>query len=226
LVLFLIYLVGFWLGYALFPEHAALRLPSFLLIHDWLRVPPRTILWVATALSFAGFFLRFWGSAYLTAEVVWSPDALQGRLLVAGPFRFVRNPLYVGNILVAVAIGSLAPPVGWAIVVVGNVWFSWLLASHEATGMREAYGEVYERYRAAVPALLPRLRPAQVEGSVRTSPSWLAGLKSEALMMSFAIAMAVYTATLNLSVFWGIVLLGWIVQYAFRYRMASAQTQS
>ncbi len=218
LVIVFIYLIGFYAGSAASAlyERAPSSFPSFVLVASALHSRPSTALWIATALSFAGFLIRYWGSTYLSPEVVWSPNALQGKLLVDGPFRYVRNPLYLGNILLALAVGSLATPIGWAIIVLGNIWFSWLLGTHEAHGMRERYGDIYERYRKTVPAFLPRLWPARVEGSVHGKPSLLGGLKAEALMLGFAVAMAAYTLTADLRIFWGIALAGWLAQYTFR----------
>lgn len=224
LVLLVVYFVAFYAGYALTALYAR-PVPSIVLIAHALHVEVRALFWVATAVSFAGFFLRLWGSAYLTAGIVWNPDALQGALLVDGPFRYMRNPLYVGNILLAIAIGSLAPPIGWAIAVAGNAWFTSMLAAHEADGMRRTYGEVYQRYREAVPAFFPRLRPASVTGSVRGNPSWIAGLKAEALMLAFALGMIVLTLTFDWRIFWAIVIVGWLAQYVLRYQTPRGRAQ-
>ena len=134
---------------------------------------------VAFLFALIAWALRAWGGAYLRPDVVWNANALGDRLLVDGPFRYVRNPLYLGNLFLALAAGLLAPPLGFAIVVIGNVFVALALAGVESRLLRARYGAAYDAYAAAVPALLPRMSPAQVEGSVRGEPSVALGLRSE-----------------------------------------------
>jgi protein-S-isoprenylcysteine O-methyltransferase Ste14 len=140
---------------------------------------PRILYGVAFLFALIAWALRAWGGAYLRPDVVWNADALGDRLLVDGPFRYVRNPLYLGNLFLALAAGLLAPPLGFAIVVVGNVFVALALAGVESRLLRARYGAAYDAYAAAVPALVPRLSPARVEGSVRGAPSLALGLRSE-----------------------------------------------
>jgi protein-S-isoprenylcysteine O-methyltransferase Ste14 len=129
------------------------------------------------------------GTAFLRREVVFSADALQDRLVVAGPFRYVRNPLYLGNLFLAIGVGLYAPPLGFGIIVVGNVVLVALLAREEAGQMAARYGATYEAYRRAVPAFVPRLRPASVPGSAVVAPSLRSGFVGEAGVLLTAVAL-------------------------------------
>jgi protein-S-isoprenylcysteine O-methyltransferase Ste14 len=149
----------------------------------------------AVLLATISWALRTWGGAYLRPDVVWKPDAVDDRLLVDGPFRYVRNPLYLGNLLTAAGVGLLAPPLGFAIVVLGNVLVALGLMHVETRLLRTRYGAAFDAYAAAVPALVPRLRPAQVEGSVSGSPSLALGLRSE--IFSAAIVLVVIAVWLH-----------------------------
>jgi len=132
---------------------------------------------VMFALMAACFALRVWGSSYLHARIVWSEDARTDSLVVAGPFRFTRNPLYFGNVLMAAGFGAFAPLSGWIVLNLLNVAFVLALIRWEEPGLRARYGAQFERYRANVPALFPRLVPAAASGSAQ--PSLAEGLKSE-----------------------------------------------
>src|ERR1039458_6078090 len=44
-------------------------------------------------------------------------------LVADGPYRYVRNPLYFGNILLAIGFGMMASRVGCAILIVGMLVF-------------------------------------------------------------------------------------------------------
>lgn len=115
---------------------------------------------LAVTLTGICFLLRAWGSSYLSAAVVWAQDASTERLIVAGPFRFTRNPLYLGNLFLAVGIGLQAPVAGFAFIVLSNAAFVYALMRHEEIEMQQRYGERFTAYRVAVPALVPRLHPA------------------------------------------------------------------
>ncbi len=137
----------------------------------------------AALLAFAAFcaalcyVLRVWGSSYLHVGIVWNADARSDSLLVAGPFRYVRNPLYLGNVFLAIGVGLMAPLAGCALIVVANVLFTVALARHEETILEAAYGGRFRNYAAQVPALIPRLIPIAAQGSAQ--PSLVQGLWSE-----------------------------------------------
>jgi protein-S-isoprenylcysteine O-methyltransferase Ste14 len=137
----------------------------------------------AALLAFAAFcaalcyVLRVWGSSYLHAGIVWNADARSEALIIAGPFRYVRNPLYLGNVFLAIGVGLMAPIAGCVLIVVANVIFTIALAGHEEAILTAAYGERFRNYAAQVPALIPRLIPVAAQGNAQ--PSLAQGLLSE-----------------------------------------------
>jgi protein-S-isoprenylcysteine O-methyltransferase Ste14 len=86
------------------------------------------LFWAGVALAVAGWLVRVSGTAYLRGDVVFAGDVQRDRLIIAGPFRYVRNPLYLGDDLLALGIGLYAAPLGFAIVVIANVLFGVVLA--------------------------------------------------------------------------------------------------
>jgi protein-S-isoprenylcysteine O-methyltransferase Ste14 len=147
------------------------------------------ILWAAVASALIAWLWRASGTAFLRRDVVFAADAQRDRLIVAGVFRHVRNPLYLGNLFLALAIAVLAPPVGFAIIVIGNVAFCAMLAAEEARQLAAEYGAAYEAFRRAVPAFVPRLTPADVPGSVAVVPDWRGGLLGEGFCLGLALAL-------------------------------------
>jgi protein-S-isoprenylcysteine O-methyltransferase Ste14 len=131
------------------------------------------------------YALRLWGSSYLRAGIVWNADARTDALLVAGPFRYVRNPLYLGNTFLAIGVGLMAPLAGFAIIVVGNILFVIALAKHEEASLAAAYGERFREYAARVPSLVPRIVPVPAHGNAR--PSLAQGLLAEVFTASILI---------------------------------------
>jgi len=146
--------------------------------------------------------LRTWGTAYLQAAVMRDSRVHTEKLLADGPYRHVRNPLYLGNILMAVGIGLMASRLGFLILLLGMVVFVIRLLMREESELERAQGQPYRAYCAVVPRLLPSLLPRVP--SAGNVPRWAEGLRAELMSWLLALAMAVFAVTLNLKIFWGI----------------------
>jgi len=107
---------------------------------------------VALVSSFAKFALEGLGTP--------SPTTPTKRLVVSGAYRFVRNPMYVAVLSIilgqALLFGSARLVPYAALIAISFVSFVRL---YEEPTMLRTYGAQYERYRAAVPGWIPRLRP-------------------------------------------------------------------
>jgi protein-S-isoprenylcysteine O-methyltransferase Ste14 len=184
----LIYGAGFVLGSVSFTGTDAV--PAFIAWGSgWGGAGVHALAWLGIALAVLAWLVRASGTAYLRREVVFSSDALQDRLIVAGPFRYVRNPLYLGNIILAAGVGLYAPPLGFAIILTGNVAIVMFLAREEAAELALRYGAAFDAYRRAVPAFVPRRTPADVPGSVAVEPSLSSALLGEAGVALIALAL-------------------------------------
>jgi hypothetical protein len=144
---------------------------------------------LAALLATLGWLLRAWGTEYLRPAIVWNRDARAEAFYVAGPFRYTRNPLYLGNLCVAAAIGFFVPPIGWPIVVLVQWAFIRALIAEEERRFRSAHGDVFESYCRSVPRLLPRPVPVSAE-SAPHAKLWRATV-AEIFSASFAIALFV-----------------------------------
>ncbi|MBI4491637.1 MAG: isoprenylcysteine carboxylmethyltransferase family protein [Chloroflexi bacterium] len=81
-------------------------------------------------------------------------------LLTAGPYAYVRNPMYLGGLVVTTALAAMsglwyAAPIAWGayLFVYANV------IPFEEAFLRQRFGDEYLAYLRAVPRLLPTLRP-------------------------------------------------------------------
>lgn len=91
----------------------------------------------------------------------WDPPR---RLVLRGPYRYVRNPMISGVLFVLFGEALLLlsePHLMWAIIFLGaNVL--WIPLVEEA-GLRRRFGDSYAEYCRHVPRLVPRLRPWEPE---------------------------------------------------------------
>jgi len=87
----------------------------------------------------------------------WDPPR---RLVVRGPYRYVRNPMISGVVFVLFgeALFLLSRPhFVWALIFLAlNFIYIPLL---EETGLRQRFGDSYVEYCRHVPRLIPRFRP-------------------------------------------------------------------
>src|SRR5690348_11163802 len=60
--------------------------------------------------AFAGAWLRTWGAACLGYSTVHDAGLVGGEVIAAGPYRYVRNPLYLGTWCNTFALALLMPP--------------------------------------------------------------------------------------------------------------------
>ena len=169
----------------------------------------RAILAVGVLLVTLAVLVRSWAAAYLHSSVVHDSDLHSDRLVADGPYRRVRNPLYVGNILLAFGMGPMASRTGFLVLVAATVPFVYRLILREEAGLLESQGESYRRYFETVPRLWPSLRPRVPAGGGR--PNWVDGFAGETCMWGLAIGMAVFDVTLRLLHFWIIICAGFAV---------------
>jgi protein-S-isoprenylcysteine O-methyltransferase Ste14 len=187
-VIGVIFGLGFFLGYARIGGLPAL--PSAVAWgRHWGYAGVELLLWTGVVLVLLAWLARLSGTAYLHGEVVFAADVQRDRLIVAGPFRYVRNPLYLGNILLAFGMGLYAPPLGFPIIVIGNTILVVMLANEESKQLAAHYGADYAAYRAAVPAFFPRLTPATFGDRGEIKPHFRAALMAESWTFGMGIAL-------------------------------------
>jgi len=163
----------------------------------WPELPVvRFVFGAAAVLMFAAALLRTWGSAYLGREVVHDKAVHSETLHADGPYRHVRNPLYLGNILMAFAMSLFAPAAGAPLILLGIPLFCLRLIGREEAALEAGQGEGYRAFMRAVPRLLPSWRARIPAGG--SSPDWRSGFAAEVFFWSFAFGVASFALTVNI----------------------------
>lgn len=159
----------------------------------------RAVLFSGAAVSILAAATRTWASAYLAADVVYADRVQTASLVADGPYRFVRNPLYLGNLLLAIGIGVMASRVGFAVLNALMLLFSYRLIFREEASLAAAQGAGYAAYRARVPRLVPSITPRLA--SAGRPAQWAQGFSAELWYWGFALAVTVFAATLSAPLF-------------------------
>ena len=131
----------------------------------------------ATSIAGLAALLRIWGSAYLGPGTVIHPEMRAGAVVAEGPYRFVRNPLYLGLWCMVAAMTFLMPPTGALVAILLVTTFLLRLILAEEAFLLDRIGEPYQAYLGAVPRLVPRFQVApQAAGA---QPDWTRSILSE-----------------------------------------------
>ena len=140
---------------------ARLRVPSgFLLVaaFAWFAHPSIHALAYGVPVSFAGLALRAWAAGHL---------AKNQRLTTGGPYAYVRNPLYLGTMLVALGLAMAARSIGWALLFAAVFLLIYLpVITLEEQHLAKLFAG-YATYAAGVPSLIPYRKPQPAEGRFR-----------------------------------------------------------
>lgn len=132
-------------------------LGAAILVWQWPLKPRIEFALAALPLVLFGVFFRVWARCYFTRGS--DTRRIQAhRLIVFGPYRRVRNPLYVGNVAVAVglALGFAGPWAAGAFLVALLLLYSGVIRSEEGI-LQATYGESYAEFKRRVPRWIPRL---------------------------------------------------------------------
>jgi len=112
---------------------------------------------IGVVLVTLGTLVRVWAAGHLTRNQ---------QLTTSGPYQYSRNPFYLGRLLLIVGfalMGGVRHPVVQFLFVVALLIFFFVYMprkeQREGDRLRALFGEEYDRWKANVPSLFPRLTP-------------------------------------------------------------------
>lgn len=192
-----LYALGFWapwLRYGADRGHITttwLELTGALASHHWLELQPASLLITSLAIACIalGAMLRVWGAAYIGSATVKSAAMHAPTVVAAGPYRHLRNPLYLGSFLVAIAVSILMPPTGAIFFLIATAIQMLRLILGEEAFLESQQGEAYRAYKARVPRILPNPLPRVSASSLK--PAWAQALLGEIYPVALAVCFAV-----------------------------------
>jgi len=163
--------------------------------------PSRLGIVLGVPLALAGEAVRCWAVGY--SGVTTRGDTVTApQLVTAGPYAYVRNPLYAGNFLTALGFtlaftGALSPARRAALAAAG---LGSMLAVYaaivplEEAYLRATFGAPFDDYVARVPRLLPRAVPSEPQLGAY-DPSVIARAESRTFVTFGAMLLALAVKT-------------------------------
>lgn len=196
LILVVIYLLGFVAPWDEWLHLDSIRtwqlIASWPTRAGWLSFNTATIVVLVLGIIWAlkGAILRTWATAYLSPSVV-QDKAMHGEgVVAAGPYRYLRNPLYLGTFIHTFALALLMPPSGAIFCIVAVFLFQLRLIAGEESFLAAKLGEPYLAYRAKVPSFIPAITP-RVPASTLAA-NWSTAFLGEIYMWGVVITFAAF----------------------------------
>ena len=171
-------------------------------------------------LTFLAAGFRTWAAAYLQSNTVQDPTMHLDAIVADGPYRHLRNPLYLGAILLAFGMALLTSWPGFLIITIGMTLFILRLTGLEESKLEAMQGESYRKFCRRVPRLWPSVKPRLPDGGVK--PQSGQAILGELHMWGFFAGMAAFAITLRPRVAWWSVGTA-VVIYAVRSFVLAAQ---
>lgn len=152
------------------------------LITTWRDYENDVVLWViALAIFGVGFGLRIWAQQHLHFRL-----HMKMALTNTGPYALVRNPIYIGNAAICLAVTVASEELWMLPITLLNCCVVYhFVVKHEERKLAKVYGEEYLNYLQQVPRWLPRLSALP---KISWSPRFLGpSVKAEAYNLLFLV---------------------------------------
>ncbi len=147
----------------------------FLFLIHFYEIEDEEIIWpLGTCIVFIGIALRIWALQHLHYRL-----NRHKQLTTTGPYQFVRNPLYIGSMMMCVG-ATVASELLWFI----PITIFWCIGTYslvihfEERHLLEKYGDAYRRYLLEVPRWLPKISSFKNTGLIN-------GYLSKAFIVEF-----------------------------------------
>ena len=120
-----------------------------------------TSLIVGFVIAVSGELIRLWGVSWAGSETRTTGGVGGTYLVISGPFGYVRNPLYVGNILMYLGLGIMSMSLFPYLQIVAILFFILqyqFIVKEEEGFLEKKFGSDYQKYLQNVPRFFPRIK--------------------------------------------------------------------
>jgi len=137
---------------------------------------------IGFVIALTGEAIRLWGVSWTGSETRTTGAAGGTFLIVSGPFAYVRNPLYIGNILLYLGLGIMSFALFPYLQIIAICFFLWqyhLIIKYEEKYLQNKFENDYTDYVRNVRSIIPRITPYKNSAVDQPPFNLRAGLVSE-----------------------------------------------
>jgi len=144
------------------PGTACALIPYYILkaTHVSLSPPFDILQFMAILISVLGLYMIVWVSTAFVRQGKGTPIPIDPptHLLITGLYRYVRNPMYVGALLIVIA-EAIYFSYPWLMLYAAGLWAALhtALVVFEEPQLKRRFGADYEHYLMTVPRWIPKL---------------------------------------------------------------------
>lgn len=187
------------LGGIFFKYRSYIPVP-FLIVTLWFMKPTPLSIIAGFGIALAGELIRIWSVGFAGSETRTTSGVGGTYLVTQGPYSIVRNPLYIGNILIYTGIGIMSLSLFPYLQIAGFVFFFfqyYCIILTEEDFLSRKFTDSFPVYKNTVGRFLPGIKSLPPEIKSNLSFNIKAGLKSEkrsiqAFVLSAAIIVIYY----------------------------------
>lgn len=144
--------------------------------------PTLTSVIIGAGMVLIGEFIRLWAVSYAGSETRTTGDVGGSNLVTQGPFGIVRNPLYIGNIIIYVGVGVMSNALFPWLTLIAFLYFVfqyYCIILNEEEYLQNTFKENFLLYKKKVHRFLPTFGRLPEELNSNITQSWKDGFNSE-----------------------------------------------
>lgn len=145
------------LGNLFFKYRSYIPVPFLIVSLIFMRPTPASMI-AGFMIALCGEIIRIWSVSYAGSETRTTSGVGGTYLVTQGPYGIVRNPLYVGNILIYTGIGIMSNALSPWLQAVGFIFFTfqyYCIIRTEENFLASKFGETYRRFFESVNRFMP-----------------------------------------------------------------------
>ena len=172
----------------------------FMMVSFYGEIEHDYIIWpLGISIVLLGVGIRVWSTKHVGRRILRMKK--KGKMLVrTGPYAIVRNPLYMGNILIAVGLSILSELI-WLVPFLILYFFllNHFVVLYEEKKLLSRWGDEYQTYLNEVPRWLPKVK--EWHGVKADGFTWIRAVKAEVpslFLILFVVAIFVFKGYIHL----------------------------
>ena len=193
------------LGKILYKYRSYTPIP-FLLVMIIFAIPNNTSIIIGLTIAVLGESIRLWGVSYFGSVSRATSQFVEASLITQGPFSYLRNPLYLGNIIIYFGLGIMSLALFPYLQIFALIYFTfqyYCIIFNEEEYLYSKFQDTFTVYKSTVKRFLPKKNELPEEIKSKLSFNIKSGFKSEkrslqAIVITILIILILHLSDLKL----------------------------
>lgn len=129
-----------------------------------------------------GEAIRIWANGWVGSETRATANVGASKLIISGPYAYVRNPLYIGNIFIYLGLGIMSNALFPYFHILALAFFIFqysLIIKEEEKFLLNKFGQQYQKYLSNVKRFIPSFKKYNDSDNSQPTFDLKEGLRTE-----------------------------------------------